>query len=200
MVDQMIFVRGSQLAELESNIRRTKQQEGVNVIEEDEYSLYSIMSNQNRIHDDSNGPPMISPVEMDDIDMQSVADSDRPMTASIILGDDDETRAGFGMFIFPIWCSDRFFVDDDSGGILNDDLALSDDEDEETIQQRDIPDSDLTTDDEMTRDNINNLETSNMNQAGQLSNDLALSSSSDEDSEIISSKRLKLDNNDLHTL
>ena len=85
---------------------------------------------------------------------------------------------------------------------MNDDLALTDDEDEEeTIQQVVPDDSDLDSDDEMTRDNIGMLATSDMNTAGQLSNDLALSSSSDDDSDGISAKRLRLDDDhDLHTL
>lgn len=81
--------------------------------------------------------------------------------------------------------------------MLNDDLALSDEDEEETIQQIVADSSDMTSDDEISRDNIGSLKNSNMGQAGQLSNDLALSSSSDEGNEIISAKRLRLD--DLHT-
>ena len=95
-------------------------------------------------------------------------------------------------------------------GILNDDLALSDDEDDEMPSQQMVHDSDLDSydgqfllifqhvkyniiSDEATRDNFANLAASNMSAAGQLSTDLALSSSSDVDADIISAKRPRLD-------
>uniref|UniRef100_A0AC34FYJ5 Bromo domain-containing protein n=1 Tax=Panagrolaimus sp. ES5 TaxID=591445 RepID=A0AC34FYJ5_9BILA len=185
-IDRLIYQRRDQLSELETNIRGKKAAEGVSIIEEESYSLEKIIQQKQADINESIGtiPPVSPQYQISEYDAMSVGgDSDRPMTESIILGDDDETRAGF---------------DDDNSGVLNDDLALSDDEDDddddEMAPSQIVPYSDLDTeDDEATRDNFANLAASNMSAAGQLSTDLALSSSSESDDDIISAKRPRLD-------
>jgi transcription initiation factor TFIID subunit 1 len=174
-IDRLICQKADQLSELEANIRRKKTAEGFPVIEEN-FSLDAIRQKQAEIQEGPSSPHY----QASELDAMSVGgDSDRPMTESVIMGDDDDnTRAAF---------------DDDTTGILNDDLALSDDEDDEMPSQV-AADSDLDTeDDEATRDNFANLAASNMSAAGQLSNDLALSSSDDDGDDIISAKRPRLD-------
>uniref|UniRef100_A0A914YEX7 Bromo domain-containing protein n=1 Tax=Panagrolaimus superbus TaxID=310955 RepID=A0A914YEX7_9BILA len=186
-VDRLIYQRRDQLSELETNIRGKKAAEGVPIIEEENFSLETIIQQKQSDFNESTGtlPPASPQYQISEYDAMSVGgDSDRPMTESIILGDDDETRAGF---------------DDDSAGVLNDDLALSDeddddDDDDEMAPSQIVPYSDFDTeDDEATRDNFANLAASNMSAAGQLSTDLALSSSSESDDDIISAKRPRLD-------
>ena len=99
-VDRMIFERRAQLAELEGNIKRRKIAEGVPVLEDEEFSLNNILERQSNMREISQ-PPLMSPMGWPmDMDSQSMGgeESDRPMTASVVLGDDDETRAGFGEF------------------------------------------------------------------------------------------------------
>lgn len=96
--DQKIIERGSQLMELENNIRKKKIEEDVAVIEEEEYSLSAIL-NKYSSFESQEQPPIISPMEPIEMDSQSIAgESDRPMASSILFGDDEDTRAGFGKF------------------------------------------------------------------------------------------------------
>lgn len=104
-IDRMIYSRRDQLSELETNIRAKKAAAGVPIIEEEDFSLESIIrQKQLDAANESAGTilPASSPqYQLSEFDAMSVGgDSDRPMTESIIMGDDDETRAGFGKSFF----------------------------------------------------------------------------------------------------
>uniref|UniRef100_A0A7E4UVZ6 DUF3591 domain-containing protein n=1 Tax=Panagrellus redivivus TaxID=6233 RepID=A0A7E4UVZ6_PANRE len=175
LADRAISIRMNELTQLEANIRKKKLAEGVFIEDDPEWSLDSL---RRQLEARAMSPAWD--------DSQSVADSDRPMTESIVMGDDEDTRMGF----------------EDDSGVLNDDLALSDDEDDEEMPtQRVAGDSSSTSDDEdMPRhDNVAALAMSNMSAAGTLSNDLAMSSSDNEDDDISLAERAPIDD-DLDTM
>ena len=98
-VDRIICQRSDQLAELETNIRAKKAAEGVPLSENEEFSLDSIRKKNAEAVE----PPPSPHYQVSELDAMSVGgDSDRPMTESIIMGDDDETRAGFGKFFIKL--------------------------------------------------------------------------------------------------